>query len=133
MELAQNIIGQIVKCHITGKSFIAAIDGITTNYATDSDGNIYSDEGVDIAEKQQLLDRTKPFYAYVSTDGKRITGWKGNTHMMITRIYQTNAGFGGYRGGGQWYIRATDINGAEWYGRNSGKGCCITLRSCKGK
>src|SRR5574340_1418261 len=77
-------IGDILTCCETGKQFTAQRDGCSVNYSTDRDGNIYSDEGVDIREKRALLDRSKPFGCYISGDGKRATGWKDNTLGTIT-------------------------------------------------
>ena len=119
-------IGDSLTCSETGKQFVAAVDGCSTNYARDSQGNIYSDEGVDIREKRELLDRSKPFYCYVSMDGKSVTGWKGNKLGIITwkrktrcRSYETIYSF-----------NIVDIHGGKWYGRAS-EGSCITLRPMK--
>lgn len=120
--------GNVLTCAETGKQFIAARDGITTNYARDNAGNVYSDEGVDIRERRELLDRSKPFFAYVSCDGKVITGWKGNVLMHVTGSYTGRVGF--CRNG--LYVWATDVHGGKWYGRNAGRGMCITMRALKG-
>lgn len=118
--------GDTLTCAETGKRFIAARDGCTTNYARDSAGNVYSDEGVDIRQRRELAQRAGPFSCYVSGDGERITGWKGNTLGRIT-----SRTIGGGFGGRMLHIRATDIHGGEWYGKGAGTGMCITLRPCK--
>lgn len=128
METKQSTkVGEMATCAETGKKFIIERIGSTFNYAKDSAGNILSDEGVDIREKRELLDRTKPFGGYVSSSGKAITGWKGNKLMTIDSIYAIDSGFGR----NQWYVSATDIHGQHWYGRNGGHGMCITMRPKK--
>lgn len=69
-------IGDILTCCETGKQFTAQRDGCSVNYATDRDGNIYSDEGVDIREKRALLDRSKPFGCYISGDNAARITWQ---------------------------------------------------------
>lgn len=55
---SQSLMGQVLTCHETGKRFLAARDGVSMNYATDSEGRTYSDEGVDLCERRGLLDRS---------------------------------------------------------------------------
>lgn len=119
--------GDKLVCTETGKEFIAAADGCTTNYATDNEGNVYSDEGVDIRQRRELLDRSKPFGCYVSEDGKYVTGWKSNKLGTITYLSRQRVGF--CREGV--YIRVTDCHGGRWYGRGAGCGVYITLRPYK--
>lgn len=121
--------GDELICSETGKKFIAAQDGITTNYARDSKGNIFSDEGVDIREKRDLLDRSKPFYCYLSSDGKRVSGWKGNE---LGRVISETSSRSGFHGSEITYIRVIDVHGAQWTGRGAGRGMCVTLRAIKG-
>lgn len=75
----------------------------------------------------QLQDRSKPFTAYVSGDGKQITNWPGAALMRITAESSSRGGFGGR----MHYWRAVDIHGQHWHGKNSGRGACINLRACK--
>ena len=120
--------GQTLTCTETGKHFIAARDGCSVNYARGSNNEIFSDEGVDIREKRELLDRTKPFYCYLSCDGKTVGGWKGNALGRVEWLTHGRVGFA--RNG--CYVRVTDIHGGKWYGKNAGLGMCITLRPTKG-
>ena len=122
-------IGQILTCHETGKQFAAASDGFTFNYARDRAGNIYSDEGVDIREKRDMLDRSKPFFCYVSSDGNRVTGWKGNTLGRVT--WSSSSRTGWCR---SWitHVRVTDVHGNKWHGKGSGAGMFIRLHPSKG-
>lgn len=121
-------VGSIQKCAETGKSFVITSDGFTFNYATCSNGDILSDEGVDIREKRELLDRSKPFCCYISTNGQNVTGWKGNILGTITRYNESKNGFNRSTIA---YIRVTDIHGGKWFGKGAGAGMFIALRPVK--
>ena len=119
-------IGQSITCAETGKPFTIAVDGCSFNYATSRTGEILSDEGVDIRERRALLDRSKPFGAYVSSDGRHVTGWKGNVLGTIVRSSQTRSGFGA----DMLAVSVRDVHGNYWHGRGgAGRGMCITLRA----
>jgi hypothetical protein len=130
---AESLIGKTLVCAETGKTFVGAADGITTNYAHSSEGEILSDEGVNIREQRGLLDRSKPFYAYVSSDGKHITGWKGNVLGTIMSSHSVRLTRQSYTHGStiQSYV-VRDIHGGMWHGRGN-PGICITLRAYKTK
>jgi hypothetical protein len=125
-------IGDTLTCAETRKTFIAAQEGCTYNYATTSEDEVLSDEGVDIRQRRELLDRTLPFTGYLSCDGRHLTGWKGNVlgtvvdwaPCRLTRRSWTHGK--DYRS-----VRVRDIHGAMWYGRGS-PGIVINLRPCKG-
>lgn len=121
-------LGSMLTCHETGKAFTAARDGCSVNYARDGKGYVYSDEGVDVREKRELLDRSRPFFAYVSSDGKHVTGWKGNILGRITWSTTHRTGFGGSK---LLYINVVDVHGGKWHGKGAGRGMCITLRPSK--
>ena len=121
-------VGQTVTCAETGKQFTIERQGMTFNYATDAQGNVYSDEGVDIRERRELLDRSKPFTCYLSSDGKHVTGWKGNILGTVTYESTSRTGFYGSK---LTHIRVRDVHGAGWYGKGSGRGMCINLRPMK--
>jgi hypothetical protein len=124
-------IGDKLKCSVTGKEFIAAVEGCSVNYATDREENIYSNEGVDISEKKRLLDRAKPFGCYVSSDNKHITGWKGNVlgdiiSYTIARLPKWSVWHGEFI----YCYTVKDIHGNYWYGRSS-PSTAIILRAKK--
>lgn len=127
-------IGDTVTCNETGKQFVVQRDGCSFNYATDRDGHIFSDEGVDIREKRELLDRSKPFTCYISSDGRKATGWKGNALGDVVTRVRTALPFG--RRYSHWHgkdysaFQVRDIHGGLWKGRSS-PGLCITLRPMK--
>lgn len=120
-------IGDTLTCTETGKQFTAQRDGCSYNYALDREGRIYSDEGVDIRERRDMLDRSKPFYCYVSCDGGRVTGWKGNKLGDIVGGLTVPP-----RGSLQPHrFRVCDVHGNWWTGRGAGTGMCCTLRAMK--
>ena len=124
-------IGDRVTCAETGKAFIVARDGCSVNYAMDAEGHIYSDEGVDRRERRALLDRTQPFVCYVSSDGRHVTGWKGNIlgdAEQLGTVKLTRQSF--VHGTTINSYRVTDVHGGKWYGRGS-PGIAITLRPSK--
>jgi hypothetical protein len=77
---------------------------------------------------EALHDTSKPFGAYVSSDGKRITSWPGATLMHVTRETKSRTG---WHGSTLTHIRATDVHGRDWHGKGSGRGMCILMRACK--
>lgn len=121
-------LGDELTCCVTGKKFIAQQVGCTTNYARDAKNNVYSDEGVDIKEKEDLKDRSKPFYCYLSSDGNHVTGWKGN---KLGRVTQSGTSRNGFHGSEIVNVRVVDIHGMPWHGKGGGFGMCITLRPSK--
>lgn len=123
--------GDVLTCAETGKPFVAAKDGITVNYAYDREGNIYSDEGVNIRERQAMLDRSGPYFCYISNDSRNVTGFKGNILGDITRDTPCRLTRRSYTHGKEYSaIRVQDVHGNNWYGRGS-PGVCVTLRPCK--
>lgn len=125
-------IGDVLTCTETGKKFTAEQDGLTTNYALDSEGRVYSDEGVNLCERRQLLDRSKPFHAYVSCDGDRITGWKGNVLGTVEASWKVKLTRPSFVHGKDYsHFRVKDVHGAMWQGRGS-PGFAIKLRPIKG-
>ena len=125
-------VGQTVTCAETGKVFSVKADGFTFNYATDREGRVFSDEGVDIRERRALLDRSLPFTAYLSSEGRHLTGWKGNVLGTVVESIPCRLSRFSFTHGKEYRaVRVRDVHGAMWYGRGS-PGVCITLRPCKG-
>lgn len=122
--------GETLCCTVTGKPFVAESNGFTYNYAWGTDGNIISDEGVRLLDSRAMEAHSKPVSAYLSGDGARITGWKGNTMATVTHTSTSRTGWYGSR---ITHIRAVDHFGGHWYGKGAGKGMYITIRPAKGK
>ena len=123
------IFGDMLTCAETGKRFVAARDGCTSNYALGRDGSIISDEGVDLRERRELLDRTLPFTCYLAHDGLHVTGWKGN---VLGRVVRESTSRTGWHGSTITHIRVIDCHGQPWHGKGAGRGMVITLRASKG-
>lgn len=125
----KSLIGKPLVCAETGKAFVGEPQGATVNYATDAQGHVLSDEGVDLRERRQLLDRSSPFCGYISSDGRFFTGWKGNELGRVTKTMKTDI-----RSNWAGQLKAynvRDCHGAMWYGRGA-EGMCIILRPMKG-
>lgn len=126
-----NKIGQTLVCAETGKTFIAENVNGSINYATDREGNVYSDEGVNIRELRAIKERKGPIFGYLSDDAGtlkgHVTGWKGNKLMRVISAGPTGGGFGGT----QWHVTAEDDQGRKWYGRNGGRGMYIRMKPTK--
>lgn len=70
--------------------------------------------------RRELLDRSKPFCCYLSSDGKHVTGWKGNILGDVTysrTIRLTRASF--THGSTIQCVRVRDVHGGYWYGRGN--------------
>lgn len=124
----ESLVGKTLTCAETGAQFIGAPDGCSTNYARTSAGEILSDAGVDARERRELLDRSRPFTCYLSSDGKHITGWKGNILGTVTSESKSRTG---WHGSYITHIRATDVHGNPWHGKGAGRGMCITIRASR--
>lgn len=120
-------IGDVLTCSETGKQFVAAVDGCSRNYARDSEGRIFSDEGVNIRERRDLSHVPKVFYCYVS-NARHVGGWKGNVLGTISNYTESRSG---WNGGTIARFQVRDVHGQWWAGRGAGIGMCCTLRPMK--
>ena len=83
-------------------------------------------------QRAALLDRSRPFVAYVSGDARTITTWTGGHLMPITRTLPCKLTRQSWTHDRQDYmsLRAVDCHGGHWHGRGSA-GIAIRLRPCK--
>lgn len=118
----------VLTCAITGAHFVAQRETITTNYATDSKGNIYSDEGVHIATRRDILDRLPTaLYCTHKTHGSAATGWKGDKHGTIVGVLSWQR----WSKHGRYTMYSLDVrmfDGSLWRGRVSSSSDAVTLR-----
>lgn len=131
--MSADIVGKLAKCAETGEIFTIKSDGFTFNYAQNDAGEVISDAGVDIRERRELLDHSKPFGAYCNSapagPPSFITGWKGNKLMTVVSARPYRLTRHSYMHGSYIYaIQAIDVHGAKWYGRGN-CGMCITMRA----
>ena len=121
-----SVIEEKLVCFETGKTFVATFVNGCSNYAKDNKGNVFSDEGVYIRLKRELLTENK-VYAYLS--GSAITGWKASHKLMkVISKWKSRSGFCGE----MTYVEAVDSNGKKWHGKCVDDGHCITMRKMKG-
>lgn len=76
----------------------------------------------------QLLDRAKPFAAYVACDGRTVGNWAGG---VLGKVYNYAESRNGWNGGTIARFRVLDVHGQWWQGRGPGKGMYCTLRPMK--
>ena len=81
------------------------------------------------ADVAELLDRSKPFVGYLSSDCRQFTTWTGGLLGCVTRKSESRTGWYGAK---LTHVRVRDVHGAMWHGKGSGAGMCITLRPMKG-
>lgn len=104
-------------------------DGPGTGYARDNEGRKIC---YDCASKPDIeaVERGEEIWAYVSSDGKKITTWPGNELMRVT--YNGTARTGWYNSEIT-YIRAIAPNGRRYYGKNGGNGMVIRMKPNKSR
>lgn len=96
-------------------------DGGGSGYAVLPDGTHICYACADAMQRDELLDRSKSFLAYVSCDGKQITTWTGGKLMDVTQSWPCKLSRISFTHDSRSYrcIRARDVHGAMWYGRGS--------------
>lgn len=119
----ESLIGKTLICAKTGKTFIGAADGCTTNYARGSNGEIYSDEGVQLINQESVKNESK-IHGYVDIKNRVITGWKGDVMLKVTHTKSTKIRS---NWGCVYSVWARDSYGFEWYGRGC-DGCALCMR-----
>lgn len=81
---------------------------------------------------EQLRDRSRPFGAYVSSDGKSISNWPGGKlGEVVTGVPCALQRFSYTHGRTIHAYRVRDVHGNLWHGRGN-PGLFITLRPMKG-
>lgn len=120
------IIGTKFICADCGQEIAIISDGYTVNCATKSSGEKVCNTCAKNGEIWHAENDDKVF-AYLSSDGRKITDWKGNTLATVTANWDIVNNFAGKLT----CIRATTNNGRKLYGKGPGKGMYIRLRPCK--
>jgi len=132
MNTATNPAAEKVVCAICGAECVPS--GCSTGYATTPDNKRICYKCADARQREELKDRSKPFCAYLSSDGQKVTTWTGGELMTVTsskpcqlsRVSFTHD-MKSFRS-----IRARDVHGGLWFGRGSA-GIVIKLRPVKAK
>jgi hypothetical protein len=101
--------------------------GMDTGCGKDRDGRTYCYVCCEARDRASLAEHGDGA-AYLSGDGRTVTGWPGYVLGHVTREYQTREGFGGRTT--RVYAR---IDGRTYSGRGTGRGMLIRLRALKAK
>jgi hypothetical protein len=123
--------GVFFRCACCHKVKATSGNGCTSGYAVMPDNSLFCFECADESQRNDLKDRSKPFVAYVGSDGKRITTWTGGLLMRVTQSWPCQLTRKSHWHGKNYScIRATDVHGGRWFGRGS-PGVAIKLRPSK--
>lgn len=101
-----------------------------TGYARVDGNQLCCYECADARQREDLRDQSKPFYAYVSGDGRKVITWNGGE---LGTVYNYAESSSGWRGSTIARFRVRDVHGNYWQGRGGGRGMCCTLRKLKGR
>jgi hypothetical protein len=84
----------------------------------------------DCCHKHDLQDMRngQAIVAYLSSDGRHITNWPGDTLATVTS--ETKRTLYGCCKSERTFIRARDANGRHWYGQGPGRGMYCRIRRC---
>jgi hypothetical protein len=101
----------------------------TSGYAVTPDKRRICYTCADNSEREALRDTSKPCFAYLSGDGRKITTWTGGELMRVERETDWQI-FGSRRNRGS-CVTARDCHGKRWHGRGAGRSMCIKMRASK--
>ena len=102
----------------------------STGSATDHAGRTMCYPCADSAQAADMATLgTRRISLYLSSDGKNITTWTGGVMARVTEHGASNRA--GFYGSSIHYIRARDVDGVMWFGKNGGPGMSITLTRAK--
>lgn len=99
------------------------------SYGRDAQNNMHCYDCCHAQDVEQLRDRSKPFHAYIASDGARLTNWPGRE---LGHIFNYSESRSGWNGGTIARFRVRDVHGQVWQGRGAGKGMFCTIRAMKG-
>lgn len=102
--------------------------GVGTGYARHAVTNKTMCYGCADSQAAADMSAEDKYGAYLSGDGKNITTWSGGVLARVTYEGKARTGF---HDSEITYLRARDANGATWYGRNGGRGMCVTIKRAK--
>lgn len=100
-----------------------------TQYGIDRDGGMHCLSCCHVWDVASMRDRSSPFGAYLSSDGRTVCNWPGG---VLGHVVQRSVSRTGWHGSRLTHVRVRDVHGAMWHGKGAGKGVCITLRPMKG-
>jgi hypothetical protein len=127
LESIPGVKGYMMETADCGHTYEAT--GIGTGYATDPDTQkTMCYPCADAWQREQMKD-AKCVFGYLSSDGKAIETWTGGRLADVTRLNKTRSplAYHAYL----CYVRATDVHGQKWWGKNGGEGVAIKLHRIK--
>lgn len=97
----------------------------TTGYGTDANGKRHCYDCCQERDTAYMRERGR-IDAYLSSDGKTVTGWPGYALLTVTREWITSAG--GFAACTPiTRVWAADDAGTRWHGRGPGRGMYMRL------
>lgn len=79
--------------------------------------------------ERAALQRAQAYFAYLSSDGRRLTTWTDGLLADVTSVHSAPVGFG--HDTTRYYFKATDLDGCKWYGTSPGPGMYARMRRAK--
>lgn len=99
-----------------------------TGYGIDQSGGMHCYSCCHVRDVAQLRDTSKPFFAYLSSDGRAVSNWPG---AELGRVHSLGSSRSGWQGSRVYRFHVRDVHGNWWQGRGAGQGMCCTLRAMK--
>jgi len=126
--------------HIPGKTGFRCHDckldkptpeGCGTGYSIYDEKHLVCYSCADAREREAIKER-KPYFAYLSGDGLRVTTWTGGKLMDVVRSRPCTLTRPSWTHDRKSYksVSAVDVHGGKWHGRGSA-GICIKMRPSK--
>jgi hypothetical protein len=94
-----------------------------------TDGAMHCYACCDAMARADMLDRSKPFCAYLASDARTVTTWTGGRLGTVSAHTSSRVG---WHGAEIHRFHVCDVHGNLWHGRGSGPGMVCTLRAMKG-
>jgi len=107
------------------RSFHANGVPLTSGYATERDTGRKVCEACAEDRERAAFAASERYGAYLSGDGCSITTWTG---AQLARVTYEGTARTGFYDSEITYLRAVSDDGRVWYGKNGGRGMCVTLR-----
>lgn len=108
------------------KPYAAA--GCSAGYARTRTNRMLCYSCADNGQRLELLDRSRPFGAYLSADSRTVTTWTGG---KLGRAHGVRSSRSGWHGSRIYRFHVRDVHGEWWQARGQGPGMCCTLRPMK--
>lgn len=115
------------RCCDCGAVRMFPVNSGITGYARVDGNQLCCYDCCDKRQREDMRDRSKPFYAYLSS-GREVTTWTGG---KLGTVYSYSQSRSGWHGGTIARFHVRDVHGQWWQGRGAGKSMACTLRPMK--